>query len=87
LRTDDGFEDREGHQAPFTLRKEENVERLPSEMEGVRAVGAQEDRLLELFDRLDDGVEIRPVAGLELGMKEMSIGANFKGAAVGRDER
>jgi hypothetical protein len=25
LRSDDGFEDREGHQAPFTLLEEENV--------------------------------------------------------------
>jgi hypothetical protein len=31
LRTDDGFEDREGHQAPFTLRKEENVQRPMSD--------------------------------------------------------
>jgi hypothetical protein len=27
LRGDDGFEDREGHQAPFTLRDTENVQR------------------------------------------------------------
>src|ERR1700724_4682018 len=35
LRTDNGFEDREGHQAPFTLREEEkeNAERSMSKIE------------------------------------------------------
>ena len=35
LRTDHGFEDREGHQAPFTLRKEdkENVQHSTSNIE------------------------------------------------------
>jgi hypothetical protein len=35
LRTDNGFEDREGHQAPFTLREkeEENVQRSTSNIQ------------------------------------------------------
>jgi hypothetical protein len=43
--------------------------------------------LFRLFNRADHGVEIRPVAAFEFGMKELSIGANFKGAAARRDER
>jgi hypothetical protein len=66
-RTNNGFEDREGHQAPFTLLKAE--------------------RLLCLFDRADDGVEIRPFAGLQLGVKEIAICENFESAALGWNER
>lgn len=40
-------------------------------------------KLLELFDRADDLVEVGPVAGIEFGMKELAIGADFKGAAAG----
>src|SRR5207302_6586898 len=65
LRTDNGFEDREDHQAPFTLREEE-----------------KDDRLLNFFKRADDGVEVRPVAGVELGMEQVAIGANFKSATA-----
>ena len=70
LRTDNGFEDREDHQAPFTLREEE-----------------KDDRLLNFFKRADDGVEVRPVAGVEFGMEQFAIGANFKSAAARRNER
>ena len=35
-------------------------------------------RLLELFDLADDLIEIRPVAGLELGMEELAIGVDLK---------
>jgi len=45
------------------------------------------ERLLELFDRLDDGVEIRPVAGIEFGMEEFAIGANLEGAAARGNQR
>jgi hypothetical protein len=86
LRTDNGFEDREGHQAPFTLQKEENVQRpTPNAQRSIAE--KKEDRLLEFFDRLDHGVEVRPVAGIEFGMKKLAIGANFKGTAAGWDER
>ena len=70
MRTDNGFEDREDHQAPFTLREEE-----------------KDDRLLNFFKRADDGVEVRPVAGVEFGMEQFAIGANFKSAAARRNER
>ena len=40
-------------------------------------------KLLELFDRADDLVEVGPVAGIEFGMKELAISADFKGAAAG----
>ena len=47
----------------------------------------EEERLFEFLDRADDGVEIRPVAGIEFGMKQFPIGANFKSAAARRNER
>jgi hypothetical protein len=74
LRTDDGFEDREGHQAPFTLPKADSGNRKP-------------ERLFELFDPADDLVEVGPVAGIEFGMEHFAIGANFKCAAARWDER
>ena len=67
MRGDDGFEDREGHQAPFTLLIAE--------------------RLFCFFDRLDDGVEVRPFAGVKFGMEKFAIGANLESAAARRDER
>jgi hypothetical protein len=96
LRTDNGFEDREGHQAPFTLREEEkeNAERLTpnaqrSIIEEGEEIGALRPlpHLFDFFDRGDDGVEVRPVAGVEFGMEEFAIGANFKSAAARRNER
>ena len=69
--TDDSFEDREGHQAPFTLRgtfRKPNVE--PKRREDVR--------LLCGFDLFDHSVEFWPFAGFELGMKELAIGVNFE---------
>ena len=104
LRTDDGFEDREGHQAPFTLQcKEENaqrrtpfIQRPTLDLEGVRAVSAQifgtrqrvslQERLFCFFDRPNDGVEIRPIAGFEFGMEKFSISTNFKCPAARRNE-
>jgi hypothetical protein len=41
------------------------------------------ENLLKLLDRCDHLVEIGPVAGIELGVKELAIGANFKGTAAG----
>src|SRR5206468_3080003 len=74
LRTDDGFEDREGHQAPFTLPKAESGKR-------------KAERLFELFDLAEDLVEVGPVAGIKFGMEQFAIGANFKSAAARRNER
>ena len=39
------------------------------------------------LDRLNDLVEIRPLAGLEFGMEQFAIGANFEGAAARRNQR
>jgi len=52
----------------------------------MRIAKCESKRLLELFDLADDGVEIRPVTGIEFGMEQFAIGANFKGAAARRDE-
>jgi hypothetical protein len=93
LRTDNGFEDREGHQAPVTLRTEkENVEPA-SAVDGLRrgerpTSNAQHRTtkevagLFELFDRRDHGVEIGPFAGLEFRMEQFSIGLDFESAAT-----
>jgi hypothetical protein len=79
LRSDGGFEDREDHQAPVTLQKVES---------GVRAGLAfwKAERLFELFDLADDLIEVRPIAGIEFGMEQFAIGANFKSAAARRNE-
>ena len=45
------------------------------------------ERLFCLFGRLNDGVEIRPVAGVEFGMEQFAIGANLESAAARGDER
>ena len=71
---DDGFEDREGHQAPFTLRISDF---------GLRIA----ERLFRFLDRLDDVVEVRPVAGVELGMEQFAIGANLESAAARGNQR
>ena len=71
---DGGFEDREGHQAPFTLRIAEC---------GMRNA----ERLFRFFDRLDHGVEVRPIAGVEFGVEEFAIGANLKSAPARGNER
>ena|ERR1700722_16434276 len=42
--------------------------------------------LFELFDGGDDLVEVRPVTGIELGMEQFFIGANFKSATARRNE-
>ena len=38
------------------------------------------------FNLSRDPVKIRPLAGLELGVNEFTIDANFKGTAAGRDQ-
>jgi hypothetical protein len=96
LRTDNGFEDREGHQAPFTLREEEKEnaepifagdglrrgERSTSSAQGRSTEEKKDELLLSFFNRADDSVEVGPVAGLKFGMKKLAIGANFKSAAA-----
>ena len=42
--------------------------------------------LFEFLDRLDDVVEIRPVAGVEFGMEQFAIGANLESAAARRNQ-
>ena len=88
MRGDDGFEDREGHQAPFTLPIADCGLRIAERKENAERRIAETDRywLLELLDRLDDGVEIRPVAGVEFGMEKFVIGANLESAAARRNE-
>jgi len=43
--------------------------------------------LFEFLDRLDDVVEIRPVAGFEFRMEQFAIGANLESAAARWDQR
>jgi len=40
------------------------------------------ESLFCFLDRRDNGVEIRPIAGVELGMEQFAIGANLEGAAA-----
>jgi len=100
LRGDDGFEDREGHQAPFTLRiaeRKENAEPASARRRRgrhrtpnfERRSKEQErcERLFKFLNRADDGIEIRPVAGVEFGMEEFAIGANLESAAARWDQR
>jgi hypothetical protein len=95
LRTDDGFEDREDHQAPFTLqRKRKRPTRLrlatarqALNVEHPTSNDRRRESLFSFFDRADDGVEVRPVAGIEFGMEQFAIGANFESAAARRNER
>ena len=91
-RIDNGFEDREGHQAPFTLPQEENAQRPTPNIQrselsverwalknfsgqGLIARArplAEEEEAAALFcflDCRDNGVEIRPIAGVEFGME------------------
>jgi hypothetical protein len=57
---------------------------------GFARVRAIRNELVALFcflDRFNDVVEIRPLAGLEFGMEQFAIGANFKGAAARGNQR
>ena len=74
MRGDDGFEDREGHQAPFTL---------PVKDCGLRIT----ESLFRPLNRLDDLVEVRPVAGVEFGMEQFAIGVNLESAAARGNQR
>jgi hypothetical protein len=43
--------------------------------------------LFRFFNRLDDDVKIRPVAGIEFGMEQFAIGVNLEGAAARGNQR
>ena len=69
-RADNGFEDREGHQAPITLRgKKEKTEALAN-----------------AADFIDDGVRLGKLASGDLRINFLSIYGHFKHAASGRDQ-
>jgi hypothetical protein len=91
LRGNDGFEDREGHQAPFTLRISENALKNPSDQGAIAFVELNVwYRAAVLFcflDGFNDLVEIRPLAGLEFGMEQFAIDANFESAAARWNQR
>ena len=53
----------------------------------MRATKNELAALFRLLDRLNDLVEIRPLAGLEFRMEQFAIGANFEGAAARRNQR
>ena len=53
----------------------------------LRAIGNEVAALFCFLDRLNDLVEIRPLAGLEFGMELFAIGANFEGTAARRNQR
>ena len=87
MKTDGDFEDREGHQAPFTLPEEENVQRSTSNVR--RPTKRKENgaaRLFELLNLANEGGEVGPFAAVEFGMELFAIGADFEGAAARWDE-
>ena len=88
MRIDGDFEDREGHQAPFTLRDSGNIRRSTSKVERrIKRTRDRADRLFETFDLPNDGVEVGPFVGGQFGMERVAIGADFKGAPAGWDQR
>jgi hypothetical protein len=52
-----------------------------------RVSATEIDALFCFLNRLNDLVEIRPLAGLEFGMEQFAIGANFEGAAARGNQR
>ncbi len=69
MKTDGDFEDREGHQAPVTLRICDSRVAIC-------------DRSALLFELPNDGVKLRPFAGRKFGMERFAIGADFEGPAA-----
>ena len=47
----------------------------------------QADALFCFLDRRDNGVEVRPIAGVEFGMEQFAIGANLESAAARGNQR
>ena len=60
------------------MTSSKNIARSPATQHGAA--------LLCFLNRLNDFVEIRPFAGLEFGMEQFAIGANFESAAARRDQ-
>ena len=77
-RTDNGFEDRGGHQAPITLRRE-NAECGMRNAERATSAFAPHG--------LDDGVRLGEFSRLQLGVDFLSINADFETPAAGRHQR
>jgi hypothetical protein len=71
--TDNGFEDREGHQAPITLREKKEFEEKTG-------------RLTKLPHLLDEFVHVRKLSRRNFRMNLLSINDDFKHAAAGRDQ-
>ena len=69
----------------WTLKKLDAQDRIG--FARLRATRNEVAALFCLLDRLNDLVEIRPLAGLEFGMEQFAIGANFEGAATRRNQR
>ena len=63
----------------------------PGKWEGPTCVGRTAPNaaavLFSFLDRLNDVVEIRPLARFKFGMEQFAIGANFEGAAARRNQR
>ena len=59
----------------------------PDTLRGRSAAKKQADPLFCFLDRRDDGVELRPVAGVEFGMEQFAIGANLESAAARGNQR
>ena len=62
-------------------------EKLESATPVRRSASNAAAELFRLLDGLDDFVEIRPLTGLEFGMEQFAIGANFEGAAARGNQR
>ena len=71
--TDNGFEDREGHQAPITLQRGKKFE---------EKIG----QLTKLPHFLDNLVHRRKLSRRDFRMNLLSINDDFKHAAAGRDQ-
>jgi hypothetical protein len=52
-----------------------------------RSVSNPVTGLFRFLDRLNDLVEIRPLAGLKFGIEQFAIDANFEGAAARGNQR
>jgi hypothetical protein len=53
----------------------------------VRATKNEVEALFRFLDRFNHLVEIGPLAGVEFGMEQFAISANFEGAAARRNQR
>ena len=54
---------------------------------GPNALRKEAEPLLEFLNRVDDLVEIRPVAAVEFGMEQFAIGADLEGAPARGNQR